>query len=566
MRKRTLSFLVAAAITAGCLAGCGGSKNAASGGSAANGNQAAQGGQGDAAQGGQGNTAQGGQGGASKISQAGGAGKDSLVIAIPSDILSMDPFKYDEGPTNQVMLHMYEAMVMQDSDMQFKPCLAESWDTSPDGLTWTFHLRKGVKFHDGAEMDSADVLASIKTAMNPDSPSAFSGYTTTFDTVEAPDAGTIVITTKTTNPLMLFDVAQLYVLKRENVEGKTEEEISDVVDGTGRYKFVEQVKEDHLDLAANEDYWGDVPAIKHVRFRPITNEATRTATMLTGDVDFTIDISVHDIDRLSKTKGISVLKQQGLREIYLNLDSRKDSPLFPGQKNPMADSKVRHAMYLAIDENTIIKNIMNGCAFEMNSIIPEGYVGYVPVSREAYDPQKARELLSEAGYPDGFEVTLDAPNDRYMNDAQIAQAVAGYLEKVGIKVNLNLMPKSNFFTYIKPASNQSMLLMTGWSDSSGDGLSLLHDMLQTNNREAGEGGVNRGHYSNPKVDDLIRQAYGELDSTKRGVLAAEADKLAREDYAYIPLHFEQNTYAIKDTLNYTPRVNKYVFAWEFSYK
>ena len=220
-----------------------------------------------------------------------------------------------------------------------------------------------------------DVLASIKTAMNPDSPSAFSGYTSTFSKVEAPDAYTITITTETPNPLMLFHVAQIYVLKQENVEGKTEEEISDVVVGTGRYKFVEQVKEDHLDLTANEDYWGEVPEIKNVRFRPITNEATRTATMLTGEVDFTIDISVRDIDRLEGTDGISVLKQQGLREIYLNLDSREDSPLFPGQKNPMSDVKVRQAMYLAIDEGTIIKNIMNGCAFEMNSIIPEGYVG-----------------------------------------------------------------------------------------------------------------------------------------------------------------------------------------------
>ena len=223
-------------------------------------------------------------------------------------------------------------------------------------------------------------------------------------------------------------------------------------------------------------------------------------------------------------------------------------------------------MYLAIDEATIIKNIMNGCAFEMNSIIPEGYVGYAPVEREGYDPEKAKQLLAEAGYPDGFEVTLDAPNDRYMNDGQIAQAVAGFLEKVGIKVNLNLMPKANFFTYIKPAENKSMLLMTGWSDASGDGLSLLHDMLQTFNRENGDGTVNRGHYSNAEVDALIKEAYTEMDDTKRGELVAKAEKIARDDYAYIPLHFEQDTYAIKDTLDYTPRMNKYVLAWEFSYK
>ena len=167
---------------------------------------------------------------------------------------------------------------------------------------------------------------------------------------------------------------------------------------------------------------------------------------------------VRDIDRLGTHDGISILKQQGTREIHLNLTAGRIPHCSRDRRNPMADPKVRHAMYLAIDEDTIIKNIMNGCAFEMNSIIPENYVGYTPVEREAYDPEKAKQLLAEAGYPDGFEVTLDASNDRYMNDEQIAQAVAGYLEKVGIKVKLNPMPKANFFTYIKPAENKSMLL------------------------------------------------------------------------------------------------------------
>ena len=497
---------------------------------------------------------------------AASTGEKILSVQVGPDPETIDPALNSAVDGGNMLLHSFECLLEVDENGQLVPGQAESWETSEDGLTWTFHLREGVKFHDGDVMDSGDVVASINLASNPDSPSAYSSYTSSFESVEAPDANTVVIKTERPNPLMLFDVAQLYVLKQEIAEVGTEEQVADNVIGTGRYKFVEQVKEDHIDLAANEDYWGEVPAIKNVRFRPITNEATRTATMLTGDVDFTIDVSARDIDRLDATEGISVIKQKGLREIYLNLDSREDSPLFPGQKNPMSDVKVRQAMYLAIDEGTIIKNIMNGCAYEMNSVVPEDYVGYTEVTREAYDPEKAKELLAEAGYPDGFEVTFDAPNDRYMNDEQIAQAVAGYLEKVGIKVNLNLMPKANFFSYIKPLENKSMFLMTGWSDASGDGLSLMHDMLYTYDREAGNGGVNRGHYSNAQVDALIDQAFTEMDDTKRGELVAEADKIAREDYAYIPLHFEQDTYAIKDTLNYTPRMNKYVYAWEFSYK
>ena len=281
MKKRALLVALAAAMAAS-LAGCGGSSassTTAAAGSAAEGSEAA------------GETA------------ADASGKDSLVIVTSSDVLSMDPYRYDEGPTNQIMLHIYEAMVAQNADMSFDPCLAESWETSEDGLTWTFHLREGVKFHDGDVMDSGDVVASIKLASNPDSPSAYSSYTSSFESVEAPDANTVVIKTERPNPLMLFDVAQLYVLKQEIAEVGTEEQVADNVIGTGRYKFVEQVKEDHIDLAANEDYWGEVPAIKNVRFRPITNEATRTATMLTGDVDFTIDVSARDIDRLDATEG-----------------------------------------------------------------------------------------------------------------------------------------------------------------------------------------------------------------------------------------------------------------------
>jgi peptide/nickel transport system substrate-binding protein len=288
--------------------------------------------------------------------------------------------------------------------------------------------------------------------------------------------------------------------------------------------------------------------------------------MLTGEVDLTVNIPVRDIERLNNTDGVSVITQKGLREIYLNFDSRKDSPFFTDKPNPMADVRVREAMYRAIDVDTIIKNIMNNYASVMNSYIPENYNGYQDVERPAYDPELSKKLLADAGYPDGFEVTLDAPNDRYVNDGNIAQAVAGYFEKVGIKVNLNLMPKANFFSYIKPAENKSMLLMTGWSDSSGEGLTLANDLLHTYDLEKGVGTVNRGHYSNTEIDAILAKANVELDADKRAEYIAEADKIAREDFGYIPLHFEHDTYAVKDTINFTPRMNNYIEAWTISFK
>jgi len=487
--------------------------------------------------------------------------KDSIVIAVSSDILSMDPYRYNETPTNQFMLHIYETLISFDNEAQVQPGLAEKWNIADDGVTYTFNLRQGVKFHDGDEFTAEDVIASFNVAKNPDSPSAFSNFFSNVESYEATDDYTVVVKTKGVYPILLSDLSNIYILKKENVEGKTEEEIADTIIGTGRYKFVEQVKEDHIDLVANSEHWSGEKPITNVRFRPITNEATRTATMLTREVDITVDISVRDVERLNNTEGMSVITQQGLREIYLNFDSRKDSPFFKDKLNPMADKKVREAMYRAIDVETIVKNIMNNYATVMNSYIPENYNGYKVVERSAYDPELSKQLLAEAGYPDGFEITLDASNDRYVNDGDIAQAVAGYLEKVGIKVNLNLMPKANFFSYIKPKENQSMFLMTGWSDSSGEGLTLVNDLLYTYDLERGVGTVNRGHYSNTEVDALIDKASREMDAVKRAEYVSEADRVAREEFGYIPLHYEHDTYAVKDGINFTPRMNKYIEAW-----
>lgn len=534
MKKRALLVALAAAMAAS-LAGCGGSSassTTAAAGSAAEGSEAA------------GETA------------ADASGKDSLVIVTSSDVLSMDPYRYDEGPTNQIMLHIYEAMVAQNADMSFGPCLAESWETSEDGLTWTFHLREGVKFHDGDVMDSGDVVASIKLASNPDSPSAYSSYTSSFESVEAPDANTVVIKTERPNPLMLFDVAQLYVLKQEIAEVGTEEQVADNVIGTGRYKFVEQVKEDHIDLAANEDYWGEVPAIKNVRFRPITNEATRTATMLTGDVDFTIDVSARDIDRLDATEGISVIKQKGLREIYLNLDSREDSPLFPGQKNPMSDVKVRQAMYLAIDEGTIIKNIMNGCAYEMNSVVPEDYVGYTEVTREAYDPEKAKELLAEAGWDGSHELVFSVPTGNSIRE-QAAVIIQQNLQEIGIKTKIESADFATHLTKVREGNYDLGLIGSGGSpDPSECVINFKPDHIN-----------NFSHLSDWTIYNTGAEGEHAFNFEDRKVNYDNYQELLVEQVPFCFLYFQNNLFAynnrignVKDNQDYS-QLNRDVWNW-----
>lgn len=493
-------------------------------------------------------------------------GRDSIVIAVASDVLSMDPYRYNETPTNQFMLHIYEGLVERDANGDIVPALAETWEMSEDGVTWTFNLRKDVKFHDGSDFTAEDVLASFAVAGDANSPSAYSSFCAPIAEITAVDDYTVQMVTDGVYPLLLADIVNIYCLKKENIEGKTEEEIASTVIGTGRYTFVEQVAEDHIDITVNENYWGEIPAIKNVRFRPISNDSTRTATMLSNEIDLCIDIPVRDVERLENTDGIQIITQPGLREIYINLDTREDSPAYEGV-NPMADAKVREAMYLAIDTETIIKNVMNGMASEMVSYLHPSALGYKDTAaRSDYDPERAKELLAEAGYPDGFTVTFDASNDRYVNDGDIAQAVTGYWEKIGIDVNLNLMPKANFFTYISVKYEDTHLLMTGWSDSTGEGITWIRDLLHTYDADSIYGGVNRGYYSNPEVDALIEAAMVETDADKRAELTFQADEIARSEFAYIPLHYELDIFAASDDINYTPRASKYVQAWDITFK
>lgn len=495
--------------------------------------------------------------------------KDSLVIALSSDSLSLDPHYTDETVTNAVNLHIFETLIFYDKDLKSIPGLATEWTLADDGITWTFKLREGVIFHNGNPFTADDVVFTFNRIMKSETLTAFKGYLATVDTVKAINDYEIEVITKTSYPIFAADIRNVAILDKEACEKLSDEEISLNPIGTGRYTLVEHIKEDHIDLEANPNYWGGEQEFKTVRFRPITNEATRTATMLSGEVDMTVDLGVRDVERIEQTEGMNIITQPSLRVIYLNLDGWRDlsAAVDPTKPNPLKDIKVRQAIYHAIDADTIVKNVMNGHAYTTPSYIPEVFNGHnSKIKRLEYDPEKAKALMSEAGYKDGFEITLDAPNDRYVNDGQIAQAVAGYLEKIGIKINLNLMPKSLFFTYIKPANNKSGFLMTGWADSAGEGVVLEKDLLYTFGVKDGYGGVNRGQYTNPEVDALIDQAMSEPDEGKRAELVAKIDAIATADVAYIPLHFEQDIFAVKSNINYTPRVNKYLFAWDLTAK
>lgn len=509
-----------------------------------------------------------------------------LVIGMPGDVHSMDPYTLNETINNALNNHIFDTLIETDNSLQPRPGLAESWEISEDSRTWIFRLRKGVTFHNGNSFTADDVIYSFDRSKDREVGAAFVYVLSTVEYYEKIDDYTLKVTCKSPNALLLAHFKDLLILNKAHCEGRGNDWIALNPNGTGRYKLVEHVRGDRLVFERNPSFWGEQPKAEKVTFKPITNEGTRTANMLSGAVDLVVDVPVRDVEMLENNKNVAVISQPGLRAIYLNLAGWSDTPSkdakmqlkSPDGSNPFKDIRVREAMYRAINIGEIVDKIMNGFAKPMGTYSPEGYNGFNPdVKRLDYDPALAEKLLDEAGYKrqsDGyrFEVTLDAPNDRYINDGPVATAIAGYFEKVGIKVNPNLMSRSVFFSYISTsnsAGDNTHLCMTGWSDSGGEsaliGLDMLYSITQNGEVKPGYGGVNRGYYCNPEVDRLIDEAIATGDPAQRGEIMKKAWQLAADDVSYIPLYFEVDLYAHGKKITYTPRKDKYVFAWDVSF-
>lgn len=510
----------------------------------------------------------------------------TVTVGLEGDVLSMDPHVYVETITNAVQQHIYEGLCLTDSDLQNIPGLAERWELSDDLLTWTFYLREGVRFHNGNPFTADDVLYSFDRANEP-----FSKYIDSFANVESYeklDDYTILVKFSLPDVVFLSKIRNVMIMDKETFEGKGEDFIALNPNGTGKYVLEEYVREDHITLVKNNNYWGDMPEIEKVIYKPIANNATRTANILSGAVDLIVNVPVADVEILRKNEKINIIEQDSIKNIYLLMAACTDNPsvdspapiISPKGDNPFRSLKVRQAMYHAINMDEIVEKIMRGFATPSANFAPEGFVGYNPnLKRLEYNPELAIQLLDEAGYPvqtEGelkgyrFQVTLDAPNDRYVGDAQIAQAIAGYFAKVGIKLNLNLMSRTIFYTYIR-ANNNTMgdmthFLMTGWSDSSGEALTMARDLLYSNSQsgwmKVGYGEINRGYYQNEEIDQLIDKASATKDKEERDQIVQKIWQIAADDVAFIPLHFEVDLFATNNRIKYHPRPDKFVFAWD----
>ncbi|MDX5357477.1 MAG: ABC transporter substrate-binding protein [Rhodobacterales bacterium] len=491
----------------------------------------------------------------------GGALAKDLTIGLIADAVHLDPQAGEELSSNIMFYHIYDPLVRRSADLTFEPGLAESWELVDD-VTWHFKLRQGVRFHNGNILTPRDVVFTLERLKA----SLMSTLGRNIESFREVDANTVEIKTFRPYAVLPNDLAGILILNEAHVKEVGEAQVDLQPVGTGPYRLAQWTKEDRLVLEAFDDYWAGAPTIKTVTFRPITNPATRTAALLTGEVDIVQDLSVRDVERVKREADYSVITRPSLLNLVLALDTRDKSPTIPLDVNPMKDRRVREAIARAIDVNAIQRAIMNGLSTPSEQYVPATHLGYLPGAsfREMYpfDVARARELMAEAGHAGGFKMTLDATNNRYVNDQQIAQALAQMLAQIGITLDLNLMPRANFFGYIRVPSDNSSFIMSGWDVPSGDAGSMYAAMFHTRGIRDGYGQVNRGAYSNPEVDALIIEADSTPDAQKRHETLQKVTEILMKDIPMIPVHYEQDIYAAHKSVKFTPRTDKFLWAYE----
>jgi peptide/nickel transport system substrate-binding protein len=462
--------------------------------------------------------------------------------------------------------HIYGSLVERDEAMRKVPSLATSWKTIDD-TTWEFELRRGVKFHDGTEFTAEDVAFSIKRIPNvPNNPAPYTSNIRSIISTEIVNPYTIRIKTDKVNPLLPAQLPGVIIVSKRVAEKATTADFSSgkAAIGTGPFKFSKYIPGDRLVLERNPDYWGNKPAWDRVTFRIISNDAARVAALLGGTVDIIDYVPPTEVSSLEKNRNIRVFKRPTNRIIYFQLDHDRDRSPFvtqkdgkPLDKNPLKDRRVRKAISMAIDREAICKHVMAGLAKPECQLTPEGFFGYNPEIRlEKYDPAGAKKLLAEAGYPDGFGLTVHGPNDRYVNDSKICEAVGQMLARIGLAIKVDTMPKSIYWSRMSRERRELSFMLLGVGIGSGEATESLMSVMRTYDKKLGLGSFNRVGYTNPELDRVIDQAGASLNEEKREKLARKAMAIGMDDYAVIPLHSEFTIAAARKGLTFIPKADE----------
>jgi len=477
-----------------------------------------------------------------------------LTIAVRAAATSIDPHYHLLNPNKDLAAHIFDTLTAMDENVHLKPSLAVSWRLVDDH-TWEFKLRQGVKFHNGNPFTADDVAFTIARVPNvANSPGSYAVYTKRIKSVEVVDDYTVRFTTDGVYPLLPIDLSMVYMLDRETHEGLTTEDFNSGKGaiGTGPYRFVSFERGDRVELKRNDDYWGDRPEWDQVTIRVISNDASRLAALLAGDVDVIDAVPTTDLGRLRDEPRVKVWDALSMRAIFLWIDQHKaDETAYVtgpnGEKlaeNPLKNVKVRRALSMAINRDAIVGRLMQDAAVPTGQFLPEGAFGYDPdIQAPAFDPEGAKQLLAEAGYPDGLRITLHGPNDRYVNDSRIIQAIGQMWERIGVKTAVEPEPWSAYIGRMTRGDFSIGLLSVG--TSTGEASNPLRSVFATANPDKGLGASNYGGYSNPEMDAVVDKAMGTTDDAAREELLRQATRLVMDDVAVVPLHIQKSFWASK---------------------
>ena len=504
---------------------------------------------------------------------AGSVAAQSVTIRVANqgDSLSMDPHSLNESLQLSVTGNVYEPLVGRNKDLSLAPMLATSWkQTSP--TVWRFELRQGVQFHDGSPFTADDVLFSFKrTQMDG---SDMKSYTNDFKEVRKINDHVVEIETKTPFPILPDVVSLVYIMSKKWCEANQavgpvdrrkgiENAASFRANGTGPWRLRERQPNVRTTFTRNGNYWGKNESnATDIIYTPIGNDATRVAALLSGEVDVMEPVPVQDIERVNSSPNTRAITGPELRTIFLGFDQKRDELLYSNVKgkNPFKDKRVRQAFYQAIDIDGIKKTVMRGASNPSALLVGPGINGFQPdMKRLPYDVEAAKKLMADAGYGNGFEVSMNCPNDRYVNDARICQAVAANLARINVKINLQAETKGTYFPKI--LRRDTAFYMLGWTPSTYDSHNALNALVACVD-DKGAGQFNLGAYCNPKVDELTKKIQAETDKTKRNAMIREAFEIHAGDVGHIPLHQQSLAWGVSKKVQLVQLADNFMpFKW-----
>ncbi len=470
------------------------------------------------------------------------------------DALTMDPHSQNEGPTIAMTGQIYESLVSRDPELNLVPELATEWKVVDGG--WEFTLRQGVTFHDGSEFTAEDVAFSFERAKAPSSD--WKEQVASVTEVEIVDDHTVILRTDGSNPILPNQLTSVFIMDKtwseandvlEPQDFAADEETHSVrnANGTGPYVLEERAPDELTVMSRNADWWGwdtHPGNIERIEYRPISNASTRVAALLSGEVDLVLDPPLQDLTRIEAADGLEVRTVAQVRSIFFGMDQGVDQLRSSSvEGNPFKDQRVREAINLAIDKEAIQRVVMEGLSFPTGMITSPGVLGNTPENDAPYpfDPDRAIALLADAGYPEGFSVQLDCPNNRYNNDENICQAAVAMLARIGVDVNLEAVPKAQHFPKIQ--NRTSDFYMLGWGVPTLDSHYVFSYLVD------GEGSWNATGYDNERVNEITDLIETETDMEKRTELILEAWEIVKAEMPYVPIHHQVIAHAMTDKVD-----------------